>query len=173
MYCNQCGKEIESGDLCYECAQAVERQSSEEISTVPAETESVAPAYTYTESDSAVYAYSDHTSLPDPQNRMFGFGKALASTILAWVGFIFAYAGLIAGIVEPSAGLVLVFLALPLIIVPFVLGLSSIRLFKARSRTCAKPIPTLVLGIVGVSTAGLTAFIDFCALIASVAMMYA
>ena len=153
MYCNRCGKEIESGNICDACAAAAYRASVAE----KAAKENYAPLET--------------DAMPDPQNRMYGFGKALVSTILSSVGFIFAYIALLFSAVVPETGLAMSFLALPLIIIPFIFGIKSINLFKSRKATCAKPIATLILGIVGLSTAAMTAFFNFIAFIIATSFM--
>ena len=153
MYCNRCGKEIESGNICDACAAAAYRASMAEKSAK----ENYAPLET--------------DAMPDPQNRMYGFGKALVSTILSSVGFIFAYMALAFCFIEPETGLAMSFITLPLIIIPIIFGIKSINLFKARKASCAKPIATLILGIVGLSTAAIAAFFDFFAFIASTSLM--
>jgi hypothetical protein len=70
-----------------------------------------------------------------------------------------------------EAGLVLSFIALPLIIIPIIFGIVSIKTFTARKINCAKPIPTLVLGIVGLSSGALAAFFDFLTFCISISMM--
>jgi hypothetical protein len=93
---------------------------------------------------------------------MLGFGKALASTIMSVICYIFGIVAYIFAVVgstvtetDPEAALVmlvaafvlhLVF-ALPLAIIALVMGIKSIKLFK---RTVGKkPVATLILGIVG------------------------
>ena len=89
----------------------------------------------------------------NPENRMFGFGKALCSAILGDTSIFFAYLAMILatntfGIV---VGVVFALLALPLAIISLVMGLRSIQCYNKRSASnCAKPIPTLILGIAGV-----------------------
>ena len=132
MYCNKCGKEIESGNLCAECA---------------------APKVTVNEVKEEYFFADEYVKIPsDSNNRMYGFGKALTSTILSFFGFIFAYVALICSTWASETALVFVFLALPLLIIPIVFGGVSIKAFVSRKNSgCVKPVPTLVLGIVGLS----------------------
>ena len=163
MYCNRCGKEIESGNICDACAAAAYRASMAE-SNAKANEDS-------TEKINFSYINQESIDMPEPENRMYGFGKALVSTILSSVGFIFAYIALLFSAVVPETGLAMSFLALPLIIIPFIFGIKSINLFKSRKATCAKPIATLILGIVGLSTAAMTAFFNFIAFIIATSFM--
>lgn len=163
MYCNKCGKEIENGVLCEECA-VIEMPCAEASDEAPVkEAEVTDPVETI-----AFSCKQNTNPLPEPQNRMFGFGKALASTILSIVGFIFVYIAMILSLVEPGAGLPLIFLSMPLLIIPLIFGILSIKVFMERKATCAKPIPTLILGIVGLSTAVFAAFFQFLAFLISI-----
>ncbi len=155
MYCNKCGKQIETGTLCRECALADAIAKTEQKEFVEA----------------TVLTHEPENLFPDPHNRMFGFGKALASTIMSTIGFFLSYAAIIATIESPGAALVLTLLSVPLAVLPLIWGINSIKLFKTRAKTCAKPIPTLVLGIYGVAMAGMTAFFSFLSFILSMAMM--
>ena len=158
MYCNKCGKEIEQGTLCPECAAPVQETPAQEqpqTPYVPVPT----PAPTYT------YSYT-----PPVNGRMLGFGKALASTIMATVGFFFAYFGMIIVIVEAELGefggsMVMLMLGTPLIVLPLIFGISSIKTFNAIKTRGVKLIPTLILGIVGLSTAAVSAFLAFMGLL--------
>ena len=163
MYCNKCGKEIENGFLCEECA-VIEKPCTETYDEAPVkEAEVTEPVETI-----ASACEQNTNPLPEPQNRMFGFGKALASTILSTVGFIFVYIGMIFSMVEPGAGLPLILLSMPLVIIPLIFGILSIKVFMERKATCAKPIPTLILGIEGLSTAAFAAFFQFLAFLISI-----
>ena len=163
MYCNKCGKEIENGVLCEECA-VIEMPCAEASDEAPVkEAEVTDPVKTIP------FACEQNTNpFPEPQNRMFGFGKALTSTILSIVGFIFVYIAMILSMVERGAGLPLIFLSMPLLIIPLIFGILSIKVFMERKSTCAKPIPTLILGIVGLSTAAFAAFFQFLAFLISI-----
>ena len=156
MYCSKCGKEIDSGYICDGCARReFYIQPSVAVSTPVAE-----PTF-----DEPV------CGMPEPKNRMYGFGKALTSVILSFVGFIFAYIGIIFSAVLPESGLALTIVALPLIIIPMVLGTKSIKLFNARKATCVKPIATLACGIAGLSMAAISAFMALMSLIISASMI--
>ena len=149
---------IENGTLCPDCSGAEANTDSVKI-------------------DNDIWdsvmggGFQANSDMPDPQNRMFGFGKALTSTILSFVGFIFAYMAIIFCALDPTSGLVLSFLSIPLIVLPIIFGISSIKLFIRRKATCAKPIPALVLGIVGLSTAAFALIFTFLAFIISAALI--
>lgn len=107
---------------------------------------------------------------PDPLNRMFGFGKALTSTILGFVGLIIAYVGIMLlaeetayyySSYDTTSGIVALLMGLPCPIISLIFGIQSISCFKKRKDSCAKNIPTLVLGIVGVVLSGLAALYLF------------
>lgn len=182
MYCNKCGKEIEQGNLCKECEAAEEKVQSEVLSTP--ETEPVVEAVPAVEAepinkelskvvfvDEIAPATSEACGMPEPHNRMFGFGRALTSTILSNVGFIFVYASLlVSAVAEIGAAIVLIILSLPLIIIPFIFGILSIKVFKSRKASCVKPVPTLILGIVGLATSAFSAFFAFISFILAVSM---
>ncbi len=96
----------------------------------------------------------------DPTNKMFGFGKALTSTILSFFAIIFSGIALgfsAVGFGMGAIGLVLFYPgAIAMSVISLIFGIKSITTFKARSKAgCAKPIATLVLGINGVACAAL------------------
>lgn len=93
----------------------------------------------------------------DPTNKMYGFGKALTATILGVIGFffsIFAFAFSLTGM-----GVIIAFVlfypgAIAMSVIALVFGIKSIKSFASRSKqNCAKPVATLVLGIVGLAWA--------------------
>lgn len=135
MYCKRCGKEIRSGTICAGCA-AEQFDQHQKI-----------PEFTYAEGHYPYY------SEPDPTKRMYGFGKALAGMILGMIGFFMSYiACIIADLGSDATGIIII-MTFPFIILPLMFGISSIKTFKRRSRArCAKPIPTLILGIASLST---------------------
>ena len=128
-YCNKCGKEILSGELCSDCA-AAQNNAAEDI-------------------------------IVAPQSRMNGFGKALTSTILSVVGFIFFYVAMLLSIASPIAAVFGFIFSLPLVIIPMIFGIQSIKVFKRTSAPDPKPVATLVLGIVGLAMSALTALLLF------------
>ncbi|MBO5789944.1 MAG: hypothetical protein J6R40_02190 [Clostridia bacterium] len=168
MYCNKCGKQIESGTLCQECYLAEQQAQAQAYAEQQAKIayEQAQKEYTYTmQNGDVVYENNFENPMPDPQNRMFGFGKALTSTILGWVGFIFAYIGLIGGIIDPDVGILFFMMSLPLVIIPLVFGIASIKVFMKRKATCVKPIATLILGIDGLAASLFSAFFSFVTLL--------
>lgn len=111
--------------------------------------------------------------------RMVGFGKGLTSTILSFVSYFFVLFSLIFITVALEEDLDLLIVAwfffmvtLGLAIPGLVLGIKSINISKlAKKNNQPKPIPTFVLGIVGVAAAGLTLFFAFIAFLLLVAAM--
>lgn len=72
---------------------------------------------------------------------MDGFGKALTSCIFGFISFVFL----------TGSGLISLAFMLPLIIMGLIFGIKSIKLFSGRVKEGrVKPVPALVLGIVGV-----------------------
>lgn len=142
MYCVKCGKELKEGYVGTVCEECQGIQNEKEI---PAEVKN------------SLY------SVNKVNYRMFGFGKALTSTILSVFGYLFSLMGYIfalavltvngVGNVEgtPDAAVVLIIMSLPLIIIGLIFGIQSINNFKyCKNRNYPKPIPTLILGISGV-----------------------
>ncbi len=175
MYCNKCGKQIDSGVMCTDCLiselatsmaketavkDQPEKNNEEPVYSVPAYNAVVenSPSQEQTASTENVYV----STMPQPGNRMFGFGKALASTIVGFIGFIWGYVWLIMSLVDDmgEASLILAILLAPIVAISIAFGIKSIKTFMARKSTCVKPIPTLILGIVGTICGGLAAFFD-------------
>lgn len=72
---------------------------------------------------------------------MDGFGRALTSCIFGFITFVFL----------TGSGLISLAFVLPLIIMGLIFGIKSIKLFSCRVKEGrVKPVPALVLGIVGV-----------------------
>lgn len=101
---------------------------------------------------------------PNSNPRMLGFGKALASTILSCVGYIFSTIAFAVAISElPGAAVFLMMMTLGMAIPALIMGIQSIKTFsRAISQGYPRPIATLVLGIAGVSMTAIIFF--FCLL---------
>lgn len=140
MYCKNCGKFIGTdAEVCDECRQKQEALNENETVFVP-------PLDT-----SAIK-----------------LGKAIASIILATIGFVFAYAGILVATMETVASgmIVAAGVCLAIAIVPTILGLAfgiqAIKSFKNTSHIkSGKRIPLLILGISSTIYAGITLFICF------------
>ena len=99
---------------------------------------------------------------------MYGFGKALSSTILSFVAYIFAIMTYIIGLTAAIAAdremivtvVVLFLLGFGPAIIALGQGVLSIRCFRSRGPADAKPIATLILGISGVSLAAFSLFFE-------------
>lgn len=149
MYCNKCGKEIEYGTICDECAFEEFKKTRQ------------APQPVVVEPQQAEWK-------PSSQNRMYGFGKALAGTIIGFIGIIISYIACIVSAIAPDLGMGVIFVAVACIVLPLIFGISSIKTFKKRARTnCAKPIATLVLGITSLSMLPASVIYTFVAFIIS------
>ena len=196
MYCTKCGKQIDyDSPICKECVdemaaaaaptEAVEPtielpvieqsevEQPEQTELQPGESVEVAPI-TYTAEPAAQPAAQPAANAT---LRMRGFGKALTSTILGFVGYIFAAftMGMLGAAMEDSdmaiAGVVFFVMSLPLTIIPFVFALKSIGLFKSTPSWMPKPIATLILGIVGLSFAALSMLMLFFAFVMLAGLM--
>ena len=195
MYCTKCGKQIDyDSPICKECVdemaasaapvEAVEpavEQNVIEQSEIeqpvqtelqPGESVEVAPA-TYTAQPTpppAVYPSAGGANL-----RMRGFGKALTSTILGFIGYFFSvFTMAMLATEDPDvaiAGGVFFVLSLPLTIIPLIFGLKSIGLFKSTPAGMPKPIATLILGIVGLFFAALSMLMLFFAFVMLAGLM--
>lgn len=190
MYCTKCGKQIDyDSPICKECVDAMATsaesqqpapvedvweqpvvEQTEDKTLQPGESvEVAAPVTTYTAS--AVAQPVENGTNP----RMRGFGKALASTILGFIGYFFAVftmAMISSGEEDVAiAGVVFFIMSLPLAILPFIFGLKSIGVFKSTPAGTPKPIATLIMGIVGLSFAALSLMFLFFAMIALLGVM--
>ena len=165
MYCKRCGKFIDyQAEICNECAAAEQ--------TVAAQVQPV-----------------QVVSAPAQEGSMkTGLGKAIACAILGTVSLIFLEFMLIPletissygyddyYISELAGMFVLILFSIGLAIPSLILSISSIKTFKDESNAKRiKPIPTLILGIYGLSNAaasilccGLIFFVLFLAMFALV-----
>ena len=104
---------------------------------------------------------SSSLSIPSSNFRMIGFGKALASTILSAVGYLFCILGIQFAVYEPGVVAILIILAVGLSVPALIMGIQSIKTSsRVASRGLPRPIATLILGIVGIGTAAMNFF--FC-----------
>ena len=140
MYCKKCGKLLPGeADLCRDCFDQANKAAQQ----------------------TPYYGRPPVVAVPvDRDNRMYGFGKALASTIMsesAFIAVIFSFVFFFemiatdAGPIEIMTAFVSYVALFAVIVVALVFGIRSISTYSRRSREgCAKPVPTLVLGIIGV-----------------------
>ena len=168
MYCIKCGKKIDYvAPVCNECL-AKEKTEAEasvaepDIASKPEVNEKQMGGEVFAEE----YRAPVYAPAVKPQNpRMIGFGRALTSTILGTIGWIFAYVALIVCTMAATeygyegAGVVLSMIATGLSIPSLILGIKSVTEFKrAKSAGMPKPIPTLILGICGIIYAAMSFF---------------
>ena len=156
MYCRKCGRRIDYDALiCRECEEE-QRRSAESQQVEQTVNASVRPA--------------------PVGNRKEGFGKALASTIMGSVSFFVFIIALVVMSVASALyissttyygtsgytagmliGFVLLFASLGVSIVSLIFGIQSIKCFvKAKNEGRAKPVATLVCGIVGIVMSAFT-----------------
>ena len=137
MFCSYCGKQKDyEGKLCKECEAALKTETP--------------PFYGENEYYPPVFDRYFYSTEPEPHNRMFGFGKALASVVMSTIGTVFIGLALMFSLFSGGVGLFFLLMVFGLSIPALVFGIRSIRCFVRRKATCAKNIPTLVLGIYGV-----------------------
>ena len=166
MYCNKCGQEIDPNvGYCTNCEQN-ETFFSESVTPEPKTTNN---------------GTQPNVQTPKPEqpgDKKFGFGKALTATILGVIATVIMYLAMSVGLafLEEADGLspyeyniadyamigivismLFLVIADALAIVALILGIISIRTFiKRKKEGYAKPIPTLILGIVGTASAAST-----------------
>ena len=140
MYCSKCGKEIDyDAPVCRECEQA-EVQTA--LVETPTAEQAIPPA-----------------SGGNP--RMRGFGKALAGCIVGFVATIISVVVYLVGMVSVlnafeggadiarMAAILMFFELLSIVpaIIAIIMGVRSVKFFKATPSELPKPIATLVVGI--------------------------
>ena len=180
MYCTKCGKQIDyDSPICKECVDEMAASAAPVEAVEPAieqnvieQSEIEQPVQTELQpGESVEVAPATYTAQPTPPPtvypsagganlRMRGFGKALTSTILGFIGYFFSvFTMAMLATEDPDvaiAGGVFFVMSLPLTIIPLIFGLKSIGLFKSTPAGMPKPIATLILGIVGLFFAALS-----------------
>ena len=151
MYCKKCGKFIDSNaDLCYECKQ----------NEVPLNENT-----TYQSANSYANTGFYQPPIVQQDTSIINLGKAIAAMILATIGFIFIYAGLIVAW-EPTAATICMVLGLVPTILGLVFGCQAISNFKQTAYIrSGKRIPVLILGILSVVNSGISLFCSLILLI--------
>lgn len=136
MYCKKCGKFVGTdADFCDECAKGASPLNESETHQ-SASTSETAPLY--------------QVALALQDTSVIKLGRAIASIILATVGFIFVYAGLMYAF-EPTTALVCLLLGLVPNVLGLIFGIRSILNFKKTGYIKnGKRIPVLILGIYSV-----------------------
>ncbi len=182
MYCKYCGKEMTeshfNNGVCSACMTRMANEHAQQQKTdytqaepVSHEQKNIAPKVEIPPVEQMSYTPVEQTyHAPEEQKnpRMLGFKKALAGTIIGYVGFIivvivyfFAAMGASAGMYDTEVfigaaafGSLLIVPAVVGTILPLVFGINSIKTF--RKATGPKPIATLILGINSVYFAGMS-----------------
>lgn len=175
MYCRKCGKWIDGdAQLCQDCQE--DTKQNEEFFSAP-KTAAPENSNTYTAPNPAPNPAPAQPQYVDTGSVMYGFGKALTSTILGIVGFIFAcvsYAGIaVAGATSSWAlYVVMTLFSVACTVIALVFGPMSIKAFVTQKNAGKKkPIPALVLGIVGVVWAAISVLYLFIGFIAVMAVV--
>lgn len=158
MYCRKCGKEINyDAEMCVEC------QENEELFRVEGETQA----------QESVLDFTVPTT-QDKGSRMTGFGLALAGAIVSEFAILFSYLMFVVMSVGSMGGVLLMPFSAATSIFSLVAGLKSLK----TSKNCVnegkvKPIPTFIMGIISVVSAGLSFFIMFLAFVMVAALTVA
>lgn len=174
-YCEKCKKEVEQHfNFCVYCGNStfltqeqfdeINKKENEQVQEIKVEN---------------IVFESKPVQTEKINYRMVGFGKGLTSTILSFLSYFFVLFSLIFISIALEEDLDLLILGwfffivtLGLVIPGLVLGIKSINVSReATKNNKPKPIPTLVLGIVGVVFAGLTLFFALIAFILLLASM--
>ena len=165
MFCSKCGKNTNSDfTLCPECLAAEVAAKGQTATTSAAETKSniqqpiqSEQAHRYAES----YAYQPVIATTVVPCRMSGFGRALTSAIMGFVGCIWSFISLgyttSVFISEQTAGFMFSIMGLPFAIVSLILGIISVKAALTQTnQTKITPIAPMILGITGLSLAALS-----------------
>lgn len=142
-YCTNCGKVINyDSSICVDCVAKAKKEAENNVRAA------------YTPAYPTVPVAQVNQPMPAPQTsdtKMDGFGMALTSTILASVAFFFSM--LMIGLSISEMLGILIFFINPPVVISLIFGIKSITLYNKYSEN--KPVPALVLGIVGVSLSGM------------------
>ncbi len=188
MFCRKCGKQIDyDAEVCKECQETDEFFSGAASSTQGTESSNT---------DTASFTVTDFEQPVQPVapagNKKVGFGKALASTILAGIAYFLVLIAL--ELISEALGLnyeseyyayatevvidsdmmiialVLTAIGIALSIPALIMGIQSMKCFFRQKREGkVKPIPTLVLGIVGLALSAMV--LSFSLLIIAAAVL--
>lgn len=144
MYCKKCGKFIGSdADLCDECKRAEDAARANAYQSNPYNNDYYKPPIII-QNTSAI-----------------NLGKAITSIIMAMIGFVFVYAGLIT-IWEPDVAIVCMVIGIVPTLLGFIFGIMSIINFRQTSFIrSGKRIPLLILGISSVIESAISMFLCF------------
>lgn len=159
MYCKNCGKEIETGEYCLDCK--------------PEQVEQTAEQQVVANSEPKTYEFYGKTVEVKPDTSV-GRGGAIAATILGAIAYffsMFAYGFAMGGVesltefgysyvteiasVIVAPCIVISIIALIMGVIALVKGIGSIKTFKSAEKG-AKPVATLILGIIGTVFAAMT-----------------
>ena len=175
MYCTRCGKKIDYDALiCNECAAASGIAQSAQPAQPPVQpTAQPQPMPTYQQPTYQPQARPMPAKPSKPKGSMtYGIGGGIAAAILGFISFIFFYIALAWLAAGAIGGTVLILVCLVLGIIGLIKGIGAIKDFRASSMVqSTKPIPTLVLGIVGTVLNGITLFILFFVLVGVLAAL--
>ncbi len=169
MFCNKCGKPIESDDgYCTDCGP--KEESVNTVTTDMSEVETESELESDVESDTDA-EYSDEIEEQQEQDEpkkegrvVDGLACAVACVILGIISYFFTYVaymlitadGFVGAFTdEPTLamtiiGIALIIIAMGIAVPSVILGVHSIRLYiSAVTNNKVKPVPALVLGIYG------------------------
>ena len=187
MYCTKCGKQIDyDAPLCLECTAEMAKQArdekklSENATPAPQQSYESAPQQTYTAPQQTYTAPQQTYTAPQqtyvaqrPDTRKEGIGKAICSLVLACcISFV---GGLAIGFMISELVGAAVFFTLATIamgVVSIVNGAMSIKTFvNVKNAGNPLPIPTLILGIVGLAVTVISLLVCIVYYFAAASMM--
>lgn len=184
MYCTRCGKQIDyDAPLCLECTAEMANKAREEKKYNESEMPRADYASEQTYENSAqqtytapqqTYAAPEQTYVaPNPDTRKEGLGKAICSLVFSFI--IPTFGGMAIGFMISELVGAGVFFALATIamgVVSIINGAMSIKTFKnVKNEGNPAPIPTLIIGIVGLAMSALSLLICFIYYIVAVSVL--
>ena len=184
MYCTRCGKQIDyDAPLCLECTAEMANKAREEKkyneSEMPRADHASEQTYensaqqTYTAPQQTYTAPQQTYVAPKPDTRKEGLGKAICSLVLSFL--ISTFGGMAIGFMISELTGAGVFFALATVamgVVSIINGAMSIKTFKnVKNEGNPAPIPTLIIGIVGLAMSALSLLICFVYYIVAVSVL--
>ncbi len=172
MFCTQCGRQIENGTICEDCAKKQELMGN---------TTFVSEA----KDGVTVTATTPPTPVAPAGNKKAGLKKAIIGAVIAFVALIIVSfgTGLLTGAMELAAfgdisieeydimfsiSMTISVFGLIACVPAIILGISSIKTFiKEKRETNVKPIATLIVGIFSIVWVAVSVFTFFITLLLS------
>lgn len=178
MYCRNCGNPVADGDnFCTVCGakqketigneQQVQTASAEPFTEFQTESQQNVKQSLHNDNSAWQQAATPVYTQPAPQtSRTMGLGKAITSAVLSMVAYIMFIIAT-AFVSELSlydviymdlfvSTMIFLTFAIGLAIPALILGIQSVKLFnQEKNAGRKKPIPTLIVGIIGLANGGI------------------